>query len=87
MNLAMSGMNIFLALAPSSKAAHIKRFSAFVLICGEVTEDDFISEDDINTHADTLHEDGYKTSTLWTALSTINPFFNIRLGAELKSIH
>jgi hypothetical protein len=33
------------------------------------------------------HEDGYKTSTLWTALSTINPFFNIRIGAELKSIH
>ena len=69
-----SALNVYLdGLAPSSKLAYMKKMTSFIEFRENGTNDGpyAVTLEDVSVYIISLHEIGYKTSTLWSTLSMI----------------
>ena len=68
-----SAMNVYLdALAASSKLSYTKKMKDFIEFCEQGNDDGpyEASLEDVSAYIINLHDIGYKTSKLWSTLST-----------------
>lgn len=82
-------MNVYLnGLAPTSKNAYIHKMEAFVEYCqsGTDTGPYETSIEDVSEYIISMHESGYKTSSLWTAMSMILTFFEIGKDVNVNAV-
>jgi len=82
-------MNVYLnGLAQSSKLIYTKKMQDFIQYCEDGTNDGpyNASLEDVSAYVVTFHEEGYKTSTLWSTLSVLLTFFEIGKDENVNAV-
>lgn len=82
-------MNVYLdGLAPASKLAYTNKMEVFLDFCNNGDNDGPYEAtlEDVSEYIISLHDAGYKTSTLWTTLSMLLTFFEIGKDANVNAI-
>lgn len=72
------------SLSESSRRVYERNFDLYIDQCGDWSIEAHTTEA-VKRYMQSLHDDGYKTSTLWSILSMLSAYFEFGLHIILKS--
>jgi site-specific recombinase XerD len=82
-------MHLYLnGLSNGSRVAYLKKMETFIDFCesGASEGEEIVKVEDVMAFITSLHDDGFKTSTLWTSQSIILTFFDIGKGMNTNGV-